>query len=150
MLHGFPDEPDSSRSGYYFDFSLMAFGPDPSFGVSGRFRKRDDRVKYLCEKIGEQSTHSDFSLDQVALLVDMSRRRIQRDLKSAGTSFAQILREKRLRRFVTAAANVRTGRIAIRLSEIAYNSGFGDLSHFNREVRERYGVVPSGYLAAGR
>jgi AraC-like DNA-binding protein len=29
------------------------------------------------------------------------------------------------------------------ISAIAYEAGFGDLSHFNRSFRRRYGVPPS-------
>jgi AraC-like DNA-binding protein len=34
--------------------------------------------------------------------------------------------------------------------DIAYASGFGDVSHFNRTFRSRHGDTPSGVRAAAR
>ena len=34
------------------------------------------------------------------------------------------------------------------ISAIAYDAGFGDLSHFNRAFRRRYGATPSEIRAA--
>jgi AraC-like DNA-binding protein len=35
-------------------------------------------------------------------------------------------------------------------SAIAYDAGFGDLSHFNRDFRRRYGATPSDVRAAAK
>jgi AraC-like DNA-binding protein len=37
-----------------------------------------------------------------------------------------------------------------KISAIAFNVGFGDLSYFNRAFRRRYGVAPSELRAAAR
>jgi AraC-like DNA-binding protein len=34
-----------------------------------------------------------------------------------------------------------------KVSDIAYNAGFGDLSYFNRAFRSRFGVTPSDMRA---
>jgi AraC-like DNA-binding protein len=36
------------------------------------------------------------------------------------------------------------------ISVIAYEAGFGDLSHFNRAFRRRYGETPSDIRAGSR
>jgi AraC-like DNA-binding protein len=36
---------------------------------------------------------------------------------------------------------------ACSISEIAYNSGFNDLSHFNKSFRTRFGASPSEWRA---
>jgi AraC-like DNA-binding protein len=39
---------------------------------------------------------------------------------------------------------------ARRISDIALEAGFSDISHFNRLFRARFGVSPRGVRAAGR
>jgi AraC-like DNA-binding protein len=38
----------------------------------------------------------------------------------------------------------------VSITDIAFASGFGDVSHFNRVFRRRYGDTPSGVRAAAR
>jgi AraC-like DNA-binding protein len=37
-----------------------------------------------------------------------------------------------------------------KISAVAYDSGFGDISHFNRAFRQRYGEAPSQIRAQSR
>jgi AraC-like DNA-binding protein len=39
-------------------------------------------------------------------------------------------------------------RLRAQIGEIAFEVGFSDLSHFNRDFRRRYGVTPSDVRAA--
>ena len=49
------------------------------------------------------------------------------------------------RRLALAYRTLRQPRSATRtISSIAYDTGFGDLSYFNRTFRRRYGITPSG------
>lgn len=61
----------------------------------------------------------------------------------AGVTFSRLVAEARLSE---AARLLRHGSTcSSRISEIAYRSGFTDLSHFSRSFRSRYGVSPKGY-----
>ena len=65
-----------------------------------------------------------------------------------GQSFSAFVLEQRLAR---ARGMLKDARFCGRaISAIAFDSGFGDLSYFNRAFRRRYGATPSDVRAATR
>ena len=71
----------------------------------------------------------------------MSVRYLHRLLEDSGRTFSEHLLERRLDR---AHRLLRDPRLAYRkISEIALEAGFADLSHFNRSFRRRFGETPS-------
>ena len=58
-----------------------------------------------------------------------------------GTSLSEFLRQARLDRAPQALQDPQFA--TSKVSEIAYNLGFGDLSNFNHEFRRRFGATPS-------
>jgi AraC-like DNA-binding protein len=60
-------------------------------------------------------------------------------LHEAGASFTVRLTELRLRKAAERLAHPGDGRI----SDIAFDCGFNDLSYFNRCFRRRFGLTPS-------
>ena len=86
------------------------------------------------------------SLTTTAARHRITPRYVQALLEGDGTTFSQFLLDERLARVhrmlcdpLQAPRNV---------SAIAYEAGFGDLSHFNRAFRRRYGATPSEVRAA--
>ena len=77
--------------------------------------------------------------------IGMSTRQVQRLFEAERTTFAREVRDRRLN---LAASNLRRRRPVgkARISEIAYNSGFRDLSNFNRGFKSRFGMTPREYL----
>ena len=71
----------------------------------------------------------------------MTLRYLQKLFDAAGTTYSQFVSDQRL----TYAYRTLTDSLHARrtISEIAYASGFNDLSHFNRAFRRRYGSTPS-------
>jgi AraC-like DNA-binding protein len=59
-----------------------------------------------------------------------------------GTTFTEYLLEKRLACAYRMLLNGRFG--SLKISDIAFDSGFADISYFNRAFRNRYGITPSG------
>ena len=85
--------------------------------------------------------YPDLSPQHVAERFGVSVRTVHLRFEKLGKSFGQWLLEKRL----DACGRVLTlveGRPAT-ISEIAYNWGFNDLSHFNKAFRRRFGMSPS-------
>jgi AraC-like DNA-binding protein len=81
-----------------------------------------------------------FSLESVSARHGLSPRHIQRLFEDEGTSFTQFLREQRL---LLAYRMVASPRFAhLRISDIAFEAGFADLSWFNRQFRQRFGASP--------
>jgi AraC-like DNA-binding protein len=62
-----------------------------------------------------------------------------------GKSFTEHLVEHRLERAFSMLSDRRYLHLAI--IDIAFTVGFGDVSHFNRVFRRRFGETPSGVRA---
>jgi AraC-like DNA-binding protein len=94
--------------------------------------------------LGEQG----LSLTAIAARHRITPRYVQALFADEGTTFSQFLLEERLARVHRMLRHPR--KMARSTSDIAYEAGFGDLSHFNRAFRRRYGATPSDVRAAAR
>lgn len=84
-----------------------------------------------------------FHLDQLAARSGLSTRSISALFESDGTTFTDFIRSARLDRAHRLLADRRFD--GFRIAAIAYESGFSDLSYFNRCFRRRYGLTPSDF-----
>jgi len=82
----------------------------------------------------------------VAGTLGLSRRYVQQLLEETGKSFTERLVERRLDRAFAMLTDRRCPHLAI--IDIAFAAGFGDVSHFNRVFRRRFGETPSGVRVA--
>jgi AraC-like DNA-binding protein len=89
----------------------------------------------------------ELSLEAVARCQGISPRYLQHLMTSSGTSFTECVNELRLQRAF--ALLVEPHGTARRISDIALEVGFSDISHFNRLFRTRFGVSPRGVRGAG-
>ena len=80
------------------------------------------------------------SLDELAGRYQISPRYIRMLFEAEGTTFTEFVRDKRLWRAHTMLVSRRYDHL--RISDIAYDSGFSDLSYFNRMFRRRFGHSP--------
>ena len=86
------------------------------------------------------------TLTAVAARQGISPRSVQLLFESEGITFSQFVLEQRLTRAYRMLTDARHGGSTI--SAIALAAGFGDLSHFHRSFRRRYGATPSDVRAA--
>ncbi|HEY2071266.1 MAG TPA: AraC family transcriptional regulator [Rhizomicrobium sp.] len=70
----------------------------------------------------------------------LSPRQIQRLFESEGRTFSSYLQDERLSRVHGELIDPLCRRS---VSDLAYDAGFGDISHFNRAFRRRYGASPT-------
>jgi signal transduction histidine kinase/DNA-binding response OmpR family regulator len=92
--------------------------------------------------LNKQLSNSDFTADDFASDMGMSRMQLHRKLKSLlGVSATEFLRKERIK---MAANLLKKGNGNI--SEIAYAVGFNDTSYFIRCFKEMYHCTPSEYL----
>jgi len=82
----------------------------------------------------------ELSPQRVAAELGMSVRTLHWRFKQAGQTFGRWVRENRLEG--CAAALRDPGQRAQNISDIAYNWGFNDLSHFNKAFRVRFNMTP--------
>jgi AraC-like DNA-binding protein len=94
--------------------------------------------------LGEQG----LSLTAVAVRHGVTTRHVQSLFAGEGSTFSQFLLSERLARVHQMLRSPL--HMARSTSAIAYDAGFGDLSHFNRDFRRRYGATPSDVRAAAK
>ena len=96
----------------------------------------------LQQVLDKELSNSEFSSDNFASSIGMSRMQLHRKLKSLlGVSATEFLRNERLK---TALILLQKGNGNI--SEIAYSVGFNDVSYFSKCFKEVYNVTPTEYL----
>jgi AraC-like DNA-binding protein len=99
----------------------------------------------VCEGLEQNYRDPDFSPDMLAAAVHMSQRSLQRKIKAlADRTPVKLISEFRLRK---AATLLRTTEMHV--TDIAFDVGFGDLSHFYRLFKKEFGVNPSTYRNEG-
>lgn len=91
----------------------------------------------ILHRVGQNS----LSVGEIARSHQISERYIRDLFAAEGTTFTDFVREARLARAQQMLMDLRQSNRPIH--EIAYESGFGDLSYFNRVFRQRYGMTPS-------
>jgi AraC-like DNA-binding protein len=89
-----------------------------------------------------------FSPGQVAGRLGLSERYVQDLLHQTGLHFTERVLELRLQRARNMLASDRHRHL--RVIEIAYACGFGDISYFNRCFRRRFGASPTGLRGTNR
>ncbi|WP_130735106.1 response regulator [Flavobacterium sp. J27] len=99
-------------------------------------------LEKLQEILHKEVPNSDFTSDNFASAVGMSRMQLHRKLKTLlGVSATEFLRTERLK---TAVELLKKGNGNI--SEIAYSVGFNDMSYFSKCFKEMYHCTPSEYI----
>ena len=88
----------------------------------------------------------DLSVRAVAARQGVSPRYVQVLFDGEGTTFSKFVRDQRLQRVHRLLIDPQLLHRSI--ADIAFEMGFGDLSHFNRAFRQRYGMTPSDVRAA--
>lgn len=99
------------------------------------------RRQALLRLIRQHACDPELSLAFVADKLHVSRRLVQQMLKENNTSFTDFLTQERLQ----LAAGKLTPEFDFPVSQVAYVSGFSDISHFNHVFKRRYSMSPSDY-----
>lgn len=90
----------------------------------------------------------DLSLGFISKRQRLSPRHIRRLFRAEGTTFTDFLLEQRLVRAHRMVADPHHGNWLV--STVAYECGFGDLSHFNHTFRRRFGATPTQHREGSR
>ncbi|MDN5216165.1 ATP-binding protein [Fulvivirgaceae bacterium BMA12] len=103
----------------------------------------DERfIKRVMDLINQNMDNSDFDVETFQKEVGMSRMQLHRKLKAlTGCSTSEFIRVQRLKR----AAQMLEAK-ADNISQIAYLTGFSNLSYFAKCFKEQFGVSPSAYV----
>ena len=130
-----------NQQGGYFDFSRISADDiervEVVTGVASRRRWSVEAEPRLVAP----SRAPGSSVSMLARRHGISPRYVQILFETEGTTFSAYMRGEKLGKAYRMLSDARCAHHSI--SEIAFLSGFGDLSHFNRGFRMRYGATPS-------
>lgn len=129
------------------DLFVLALGPTRDGAEAAAPGLRAARLARIKSDIRAHRTNPELSLQWLSRRHSLPPRQIQTLFYMAGEGYAEFLRHARLdhaRDLLTDPANaMRT------VAEIAFLSGFGDLSWFNTCFRRRFGMTPTEVRATG-
>lgn len=111
--------------------------------ASGVAEARLQLIRSVIEKLIDDP---DLSLNQLAQRCGLSPRSVQFAFERAGTSYSDVLLNLRLDKAYALLASDPQARII----DVAFASGFADVSYFNRRFRARFGDTPSGIRGHSR
>ena len=124
------------------DLMALALGATRDAAETAKCRgARAARLRVIKDDIANNIGQTNLSLTALAARHQLNPRYLQRLFESEGMSFTDHVLAQRLafaHRLLSAP-----GRRSMKISAIAFDAGFGDLSYFNRTFRRRYGVSPS-------
>jgi AraC-like DNA-binding protein len=128
--------------GHVYDLMAVMIGAtrDAAEVAEGR-GLRAARLHTIKLDIAARLGHCDLSVTQLAERHGCTPRLIQRLFEMEGTTFTDYLLAQRLARAHRMLTDPR--RAVEKISAIAFDAGFGDLSYFNRVFRRHYGETPS-------
>jgi AraC-like DNA-binding protein len=136
--------PDLRRQAvaHVHDLMALAIGATRDAAEVARNRgARAARLRAIKEDIAHWLDQPGLSVAAIAARHRIKPRWIQRLFESEGTTFTDYVLAQRLLRAHRLLTDPRCA--GQKISAIAFDVGFGDLSYFNRAFRRRYGLAPS-------
>lgn len=99
------------------------------------------RLQRLMSEIDNNLSDPNLSAVSCASRLDLSIRYVHHLLEETGRSFTEHVLQKRLMKAVQLLQKPENNHLKI--ADIAYSTGFTDLSYFNRSFKQKYGDTPS-------
>jgi AraC-like DNA-binding protein len=142
-----PPELQRLAVAHVYDLVALALGAGRGAAeIADRDGVRAAHLAAIQNDIAENA-HKDISIEALAARHQLSPRHVQRLFEESGTTFTEFVRDARLERARNLLLSPRCQHR--RISDIAFEVGFRDLSHFNRWFRARFGLSPSDLRNAG-
>jgi AraC-like DNA-binding protein len=129
------------------DLLALAIGAKGEGAELARARGvRAARQRAIKMDILQNLARADLAIATVAAHQGVTPRYVQMLFEAEGETFSEFVLSQRLARAHHMLSDPRmTGRT---VAAVAFGSGFGDLSYFNRKFRQRFGAAPSDVRAA--
>ncbi len=131
----------------FIDLLALAIGATTAAREAARPSVRRAVFATICANIRARLGEPSLNLVTLAADFGVAPRTLQTWFHERGTSFTHYVLEQRLqlaeRQISSLAGNTS-------ITEIAYATGFSDLSYFSRRFRRRFGITPSDRRAAAR
>jgi AraC-like DNA-binding protein len=139
---------DRIVASHVFDLVALSLGAsrDSAARTMGRGRHAA-RLRIIKADILRNLERPDLNIAKLAAAHHLSPRAVQRLFEGEGTTLSAFVLERRLQRAYRILSDDRFAGRSI--SSIAFESGFSELSYFNRSFRKQFGASPSD-IRAGR
>lgn len=108
----------------------------------GRRGQAAARLELMKTEVLNNLHKRDLTIDTIAQAFGLGARQAQRLFSRSGITFTEFVLEQRLSRARQLLLDPRNRHRKV--SDIAYASGFSDLSYFNRTFRKCFGLTPTG------
>jgi AraC-like DNA-binding protein len=132
---------------HLYDLAALALGAVGDAAAMARGRSvRAARLVAAKAFVRRHLHHSDLRADSVAAHLGVTPRYVHMLFEPDGRSFLEYVLAERLAR----AYRVLMGDATRSVSAVAFATGFGDLSHFNRTFRRQFGCTPTELRADAR
>ncbi|MBR1366545.1 helix-turn-helix transcriptional regulator [Bradyrhizobium ottawaense] len=149
-LASFKEPPSSTLAStvgvHLLDLVAATLGPTAEAAIVTERGVKAAKLQAILAEVAQRFGDPNVDLNNVAGALGMSRRYVQKLLEETGKSFTEHLAGCRLERAFAMLTDPHHLHLAI--IDIAFAVGFGDVSHFNRSFRRRFGETPSGVRAA--
>ncbi len=131
---------------HIYDLAALAINPDRPVNENGLSATAAARLELALTYINRNFVFPGLTISATARSQNVSPRYLQRLIETTGMTFSERVTELRLQ---LAFAQLTDRRFSQkRVSDIALQSGFSDISNFNRSFRRRFGDTP-GNVRAG-
>jgi AraC-like DNA-binding protein len=104
------------------------------------------RLQLIQAQVLKRLGDHDLKIDSIARQAGLAPKQVQRLFGPTGLTFSEFLLEQRLLLAHRMLSGI--GHRREKVSTIAHDAGFGDLSYFNRTFRKRFGMTPSEWRDA--
>jgi len=102
----------------------------------------EEFIKNAIHFVEENIEKEEFSIDDLANKLNMSRSTFYRKLKAlTGMSGNDFIRTIKLQR---SAQLLKSGEYTVSMA--AFSAGFNDLKHFRKSFQKQFGITPSEYM----
>lgn len=138
-----------SVSDHIVDLAALALGARGDYAEIARQRgAKAARLSAIRSDIQRDLGRSDLSTELIAARHGISPRYVRKLFEQDGSSFSTFVLTERV---VKAHRLLIDRRYAhLNIAQIAHESGFGDISYFNRAFRRHFGAKPSDFRDAAR
>lgn len=129
-------------AGHFYDLAALIIGAsaDAAHMAQGN-GVRAARLRAIQSDIRNNLSRRGLSVNDIAARHGLSPRYVQMLFEAQGSTFSGFVLEQRLNLARRMLAN--PGLQLHKISEVALDAGFQDLSYFNRMFRRRFGMTPS-------
>ena len=132
-----------------FDTTRQAFATDEELETLPRTDSSGARLEIVQLLIDRHLTEENLTPRWLASKIGVSLRTLQEDFNELGTTATSAIRLRRLHLARQHLLHHRQDGERLNIAEIAYSSGFNDISYFNRCFRQVFDCTPKDVISSG-